>query len=326
MNVLLTSAGRRVSLAKAFKEAFARIGGGKLLAADSSELASALYVCDEHILVPLCTSDTYIPALLGICERNHIDLIVPLIDTELSVQSAHRKDFLEVGAFPIVSDPTVIKICQDKINTHNFFERNSIPTVDFYEPDEDLSSLPFPLFIKPRSGSSSIDTYRVNDEDELRFYLERIEKPIIESLIEGDEYTIDALLDLDGSRVINAIPRKRIETRGGESSKGVTFKDDKLIGLAEKLLLKLKPRGPVTLQCFKVNDDYLFTEINPRFGGGYPLAHRAGANYPELILRMLAGESIDPVLGKFLEGLMMLRYDDAVFLNATGNVLTNEGQ
>ena len=239
--------------------------------------------------------------------------------------SQNKKKFGENGVIVALSDPKAVEICSDKLKTFQFFKENNIPTVDtfsYYQVDK-MKNINYPLFIKPCGGSGSINTYKVNNKRELDFFIDYIENPVIQEYAEGQEFTLDILADL-GGKVINVVPRERIEVRAGEINKGKTVKEEKLIEYGKIIVKELGGIGPITIQCFKKGDEIKFTEINPRFGGGYPLSFAAGANYPELLLRMVLGEKVVPRLGEFEENLIMLRWEDAVFIKE-GNLDLNRG-
>ncbi len=213
----------------------------------------------------------------------------------------------------MVSDPQVVRTCRNKWNTYRFFNDNGIPTVETFTIDQlDGKELKYPLFLKPISGSGSINTYRVNNAEELAFFVRNVPSPIIQEFAQGKEYTLDALVDLAGN-IINIVPRQRIEVRAGEISKGVTSKNWVIIKEAVRLLENLGAVGPVTIQCFWDGQAVKFTEINPRLGGGIPLSIAAGADYPYQIIKFALGEYVAPCIGEFQDGLYMFRYEEAVF-------------
>ncbi len=319
MNVLLTSIGRRVALARAFRQEIAVYApGGRLLGADVSRLSAGFHDADEGFLVPRCTDPGYVPTLLELVRRYQVDVIVPLIDTELPVLARHRDELLREGCHVIVSDLEQVLLTRDKAMSAERFRQLGFDAPRVFTPDElrDSDALPYPVFLKPAHGSSSVGAKRVGSPSELRHELARTESPVVQSYEEGEEFTIDVFCDLGGA-VRCAVPRKRIETRAGEVSKGVTVKDRELMKTASRLVTALGGcRGCVTLQCFRGRDGKLvFFEANLRFGGGYPLAYRAGANFPGWILRMVSGEEIPP-FDAWEDGLLMLRFDDAVFVGS----------
>jgi carbamoyl-phosphate synthase large subunit len=327
VNILITSAGRRGALVKCFKDTVKKMGkySGKVVSVDASILAAALYISDKHYIVPRIFASNYIDTLLEICSKENIKLIIPTIDTELLILSQNKKKFGDNGVIVAISDPKAVEICSDKLKTFQFFKENNIPTVEtfsYYQVDR-VQNLNYPLFIKPCGGSGSIDTYKINNRKELDFFINYIENPVIQEYAEGQEYTMDILADFIG-KIINVVPRERIEVRAGEINKGRTVRDEKIIEYAKNITEKLGAIGPITIQCFVKDDEIRFTEINPRIGGGYPLSFAAGANYPELLVRMVLGEKVAPRLGEFEENLIMLRWEDAVFIKE-GNLDLNRG-
>jgi carbamoyl-phosphate synthase large subunit len=179
-----------------------------------------------------------------------------------------------------------------------------------------------PLFVKPRHGRGSIDCFKACNRKELDFFLEYVEEPVVQECLEGREYTIDLLAGFTGE-VVSVVPRERISTAAGVSQKGTTVRDPGLIGLAVRVSKALHITGPANIQCFASNRgighntgvELKLVEINPRFAGGYPLSHAAGASFPRLILKMVAGETVTPQIGEFREDLVMLRFDEGVFLH-----------
>ena len=317
VNILISSAGRRGALVKCFKDTIKRMErcNGKVISVDASHLAAALYLSDKHYIVPRISDSNYINILLNICEEENIKLIIPTIDTELLILSQNKEIFEKKGIRIAISDTKVIEICSNKLKTFQFFKENNIPTVETFSycQVDKIEKLNYPLFIKPSSGSASINTYKINNRKELDFFINYIDNPVIQEYAEGKEFTMDILADFNG-KVLNVVPRERIEVRAGEINKGRTVKDGRLIEYGKNIVEKLGGIGPITIQCFKKGSEIKFTEINPRIGGGYPLSFAAGANYPELLIRMVLGEKVSPRLGEFEENLIMLRWEDAVFI------------
>lgn len=317
INVLILSAGRRVELINCFKRAKERLKiKGSIVAADASELAPALYFADINEIVPrISDNDGYIKAIVNICRNFNISLIVPTIDTELLLLSERKAEIEETGAKVLISDERVTKICRDKKNTQEFLEQNGflVPHMLGEEELKKPEKLSYPLFIKPRDGSSSINAFQVHNAEELGMYLKLIENPIVQEYIEGTEYTIDAFLDFE-SNLITAVPRVRIATRSGEIAKGVIKKDREIIEDIRKLMDKLKPIGHITVQCKKTKRGIEYIEINPRFGGGAPMSIMAGADSCENLYRLLRGEKLK-YTEKYRENLTFLRFDQSIMLN-----------
>jgi carbamoyl-phosphate synthase large subunit len=307
--VLLTCAGRRISLLKFFLAA-AHSRGGRVLAADNNPLAPALYLADGGLHLPRLHSSDYMPCLLKLVERERVRLIVPTIDTELAMLAHNSQALAAAGCVALVSSPHLIEITSDKWLTTCECAKAGISAPRSWLPGQyQEKDLPDRLFVKPRDGSASQHTYAL-DRSRLVNVLPLVPNPIIQERLEGQEITIDALLDLDG-RPIHYVPRKRIRTLGGESIEGVTIDDSTLRPWLLKVLeftSMLGGRGPITLQAFLTGDGPVLSEINARFGGGFPLSHAAGGHYPEWVLRSLNGEAIDPCFGNYKIGLYMTRY------------------
>lgn len=322
INVLILSAGRRVELVKAFKQAREEVNiGGKVIACDLSDTAPAIYHADGYYLVPRILDDNYIPSIMDICKKENIDLIIPTIDTEL-LKLAEEKEKIEseTNAKVHVSDLNVVKICRDKYNTQAFFEEHGFKVPRLITQKEiENKEYEFPMFIKPLNGSSSINTFKINNEKELEFFLEYVPQPMVQEFIEGDEYTIDAFVDFNNNP-ITIVPRQRLATRGGEVLKGIVKKDREIIEEVKKVIEILKPIGHITLQCMKTKRGIEFIEINPRFGGGAPISIKAGANSPANLYRLLMGETLE-YNEEYEDNLLASRHDDAVFINCNGEVV-----
>jgi carbamoyl-phosphate synthase large subunit len=314
INILFTAAGRRVSLVREFKAALAERGaGGRVITADLDRSAPAHYAADADVLFPRCTSPDYIPRLVEICRREQVRLLVPLIDTELALLARHREQLSALGTLALVSSPAVIEIGGDKARTHVFFRREGVPTPRLYTEAEIARLTPgdLPLFVKPAEGSASIGACRVATLEELAFHRARAKVLLVQELVTGEEYTIDVYVDFQGVPRC-AVPRRRLAVRAGEVSKGLTVKDPAIMAAALEICRRLPGAiGCITLQCFRKPDGNLsFIEINPRFGGGYPLAWHAGANFPRWILQELDGLTPDWGGGTaWRDNLAMLRYD-----------------
>ena len=322
INILILSAGRRVELVKCFKEAakIKRIESN-IVTADISKTAPATYFGDKNYTIPKIGDDGYIEAVINICNKENIMLVIPTIDTELKILSKNKKLIeKETNAKILISDKKVIDICINKKNTNKFFEENGfgIPK-EIKNSDIENRNYKFPLFIKPIDGSSSINAFKVNNEKQLLFFKDYIDNPIIQEFIEGTEYTIDAFIDYDGNP-ITIVPRERIATRAGEISKGKIVKDRELINEVKKVIEVLKPIGHITFQCMKIKDEIKFIEINPRFGGGAPMSIKAGANSPLNWYRLLLNEKLT-CNEDFNENILALWFDDSIFLNNDGELI-----
>lgn len=318
MNILFTNIGRRVALVKYFKEIYKDLNlKGKIVGTDMSMTAPAIHIVDRQYQICPVSHYEYITILKSICQKENIDLLISLLDTDLLKLSENKISFERIGTQVLISSYEIIDICQDKIKTYEFLRNIGIDTPNLFKIEEVLSGKikGFPFTLKPSQGSAGKGVFKINDVEELNFYLKKIKNPILQEFIEGDEFTIDVLVDFEQT-VRCVVPRKRIEIRAGEVSKGMTVKDKRIIKIAKQCVEALKGAiGPITVQGFLTNEgDFKVIEINPRFGGGHPLAIVAGANFPRWIIEIMLNRNPDIKLDNWEDGLVMLRYDDAIFV------------
>lgn len=314
-NILITSAGKRVALVRGVRETLYRyFPNAKVYTTDMNpQMAPAAYVSDGCFKVPRVTSEDYIGVLLEICHKYDIGLVIPTIDTELLILAANKSCFENQGVHISVSDYSFISLCRDKRNTGSFFESKGIRIPKAV----DKSNPTFPMFAKPYDGSLSADLHYIKSAKDLTveilenpklIFMEYIDKSIYK------EYTVDMYYGRD-NRLKMAVPRERIEIRAGEINKGRTVKHFLEPYVREHLSHIEGCEGCICCQIFYDGDkDVVGIEINPRFGGGYPLSYAAGANYPEFLIReYMLGEKLD-YSSSWTDNLLMLRYDDACFV------------
>ncbi|UTA68413.1 MULTISPECIES: ATP-grasp domain-containing protein [Emticicia] len=315
-NLLITSAGRRVSLVKAFKKELKLFfPESKVFAVDlNPDLSAACYVADGYFKVGKVTDENYINELLELCLKHHIKLIIPTIDTELQILAKNKQFFKDNGINVIVSDPCFVNICRDKRVTNSFFLEKGILFPKVIDKTENY----FPIFIKPYDGSLSRDTFTVRKADELTAYHFSNPKLLFFEFIDPefhDEYTLDMYYDKN-NLLKCVVPRRRIETRGGEISKGLTVKNEIVEIVKEKLNFIEGAIGCITFQVFYnlEKKNLIGIEINARFGGGYPLSYLADANFPRfLISEYLLGKDIE-YFDNWKENTLMLRYDHEIIV------------
>jgi carbamoyl-phosphate synthase large subunit len=310
--VLFTCAGQRVDIVTAFRRA-----GATTIATDVDQLAPALYHADRRALVPRVDDFGYVGALRDLVDLHDVRLIVPLTDLDHVVLSQHR-EALE-PAVVLVPDEETSARCADKYLAHRFFEELGIGSPPTWLPTELPDELRFPVLVKARKGFGSRHIYRCENQTELAFFLRYTSADsMVQCVCLGEEFSIDVFCDLDG-RCVAAIPRTMIESKGGESIKGMTIKDADLIEFARKVSEALRIIGPANVQCFREPDGQLqVTDVNPRFGGGFPLPTAAGSRYPELAMALANGEQLEARLGDFREGVVMTRFFSQVILEDAG--------
>jgi carbamoyl-phosphate synthase large subunit len=241
-------------------------------------------------------------------------LVIPTIDTELPVYAENRERFREAGVEVAVSGPETVSIARDKVKTHRFLTRAGLPTVGQYAADSlDAKAIPYPLIVKPRFGSAATAVHVVEDDEALQFYRKRVPQPVVQDMATGKEYTVNVLVDR-GGRCVYAVPHWRVETRGGEVSKCVTVRQGRLIEIAEKLCRHLPDAyGPLCFQAFVDQEAVRLIELNARFGGGYPVAHQAGADFISRLVQDAMGRPCSNSTNHWTDGVAMTRWDDAVF-------------
>jgi carbamoyl-phosphate synthase large subunit len=313
--VLFTCAGQRVDIVTAFRDA-----GATTIATDVDQLAPALYHTDRRALVPRVDDFGYVGALRDLVELHDVKLIVPLTDLDHLVLAESRAAF--GGAVVLVPGPETIARCSDKYEAHRFFEGVGIGSPPTWLPTELPDDLRFPVLVKARKGFGSRHIFRADNQTELEFFLHYTSADsMVQCSCLGVEFSVDVFCDLD-SRCLAAIPRTMIESKGGESIKGMTIKDPDLIDFAVRVSEALRIIGPANVQCFREPDGQLqVTDVNPRFGGGFPLPTAAGSRYPELALALANGERPEPRLGDFREGVVMTRYFSQVILEERNGAL-----
>jgi len=299
--VLFTCAGQRVDIVSAFARA-----GATTIAADLDPLAPALYHADHRLPVPRVDDPDYIPAIHAAVAEHDVRLIVPLTDLDHIPLIRARS---ELDALLLLPSEEVVGRVGDKYLAHRFFDERGIPSPPSWLPQDVPDDASYPLLVKVREGFGSRHIFRAHDRDELDFFLRYTSvDSFVQTCCGGEEFSIDVFCDLEG-RCLNAIPRTMIQSKGGESIKGMTIQDRDLIEFGAHVAASLGLVGPGTIQCFReAGGRHEVTDVNPRFGGAFPLPLAAGSRYPELALALAAGERPEPRLGEFRAGVVMTRF------------------
>jgi carbamoyl-phosphate synthase large subunit len=313
MVVLLTSVGQRVDIARAFRAA-----GATTLGVDADPLAPALYHCDRRVVVPRIADPEYVPTLAALREEHDVRLVVPLNDLDFPVLASERDRL--APALVLLPDPEVSARMSDKLVAHRFFVAHGIPSPRSWAPEEVPEDVRYPVLVKAREGFGSRNIHRAADRGQLDFFLGYSGVPsFVQEVCVGEEFSIDVFCDLDG-RCLNAIPRTMLLSKGGESIKGASIQDRELIEHGAHVAETVGIKGPANVQCFREPDGSLpITDVNTRFGGGFPVPLAAGGRYPELALALARGERPEPSLGDFREGVVMTRYFSEVCLAPGGD-------
>ena len=320
INILFSCVGRRVGLINCFRNAAEQLGIGLgVYGCDAEPLSPALYTCDEYEIVTSVFKDSYIDHILSLVEKWNINLIIPTIDTELPVLAENRERFKQAGCTVLVSSPEAISTCNNKFNTYKALAESNIGTPHTWLPEDALAldELKYPCILKPAHGSASRGIHKAYSRDDLGFFINRYDGLIVQEFIKGEEYTCDVFVDRN-QQPRCCVPRKRIETRGGEVSKSKVVKRQDLIDAALKTVTALGCEfGVITVQeLLSENGEIMIFDINPRFGGGIPLAIKAGANFPGWILQSITGDINHDQIDyyNYRDGLVMLRYDSEIWV------------
>jgi carbamoyl-phosphate synthase large subunit len=302
-SILLTGAGKRYDIVSCFARLTTTV------VADPSPLAPAQYAAHVRAAVPLIDDPGYVPALEDLCAKHGVGAVLPLTDLDIEVLADARAD----GRLPaLVVAPEIARATYDKYETHLLLERLGLPSPPTVLPEEDLAALHYPAMVKPRRGSGARSIHLAHDASQARFFVDYVpEATMIQRAMDGPECSIDCLGDLSG-RCLNAIPRTMLESRGGESIKGVVIHDEELIELGRRTMEALGVCGPATIQVFRDPELGLrITDVNTRFGGAFPApvyGALPGRTYPELILALAAGDPVAPHVGEFRAGMTFTRY------------------
>lgn len=314
MNILILSAGTRNKIVQYFKQ---EIGSaGKVIATDCSNLAPAVYDADKFYLVPRITAPGYLERILEICKKEKIDGVFSLIDPELSLLAKERDKFLEIGTVPVISPYELVETCFDKFKMYRLLQRMRIPTGKCYiDPEcffeaEAAGEISYPVFVKPIKGSASIHINRAGSRREVELLFSLYDDLMIQEFMDGQEYGADVYIDMLSGKCTSIFVKKKIKMRAGETDKSVSVKDGALFAILKDFVEECGFRGMIDIDIFDVNGTYYISEINPRFGGGYPHAYACGVNMPAQLLANLEGNENPVTIGEYPENICMMKYNE----------------
>lgn len=320
--IAFTCVGRRVQLVRHFRQACARLGvQAHLIGLDAEPgRAAAASFCDDACCVPSGGDAGFAPAILEVVAQKKIRMLVPLADPDLLPLGQIRHDIQQLGCLPAYSGPQTMRISMDKLETYRFLRENRLYTPRTRMLSDALAAKdePLPLFIKPRGGSAGKNALAIRTWSLPDWIVAQADQFVCQELLDGQEVTVDVLIDDDG-RPHCAVPRLRLETRGGEVMKSMVRMDSTAIDQVCAIAKALPDGfGVINVQGFIQPDGRIgWTEINARFGGGSPLAIEAGAIYPDLLIAMALGRPL-PSTTEVRDGMTMLRFDDAVYMDDRG--------
>ena len=315
MNILFCSAGRRVELLKDFRKSMDK--DDRIIAADLSNLAPALYVADTYYLVPRIDDPAYLDRILDICRREKINAVTTLIDPEIELLAKNRARFEEIGVEVLAPYTETAELCFDKFKMYQYLTAHGVPTTetwgDYASAMEAVESgrLVFPVFVKPRTGSGSVGARKVQDAETLKALCDADPSLIVQRLMQGD-LDADVYIDTISHKAVSAFSKRKLETKIGGASKTISFKDEKLFEFIRRITELLKFNGPVDMDFFYQDGTYYLSEVNPRFGGAYLHAYGAGVDFIKLIKNNLDGIENAPVFGNYEDDVVMMMYDSVV--------------
>lgn len=315
MNILFCSAGRRVELLKDFRKSMDK--GDRIIAADLSNLAPALYVADTYYLVPRIDDPAYLDRILDICRREKINAVTTLIDPEIELLAKNRARFEEIGVEVLAPYTETAGLCFDKFKMYQYLTAHGVPTTetwgDYASAMEAVESggLVFPVFVKPRTGSGSVGARKVQDAETLKALCDADPSLIVQRLMQGD-LDADVYIDTISHKAVSAFSKRKLETKIGGASKTISFKDENLFEFIRRITELLKFNGPVDMDFFYQDGTYYLSEVNPRFGGAYLHAYGAGVDFIKLIKNNLDGIENAPVFGNYEDDVVMMMYDSVV--------------
>ncbi|AQS52640.1 Alpha-aminoadipate--LysW ligase LysX [Jeotgalibaca dankookensis] len=314
LNILILSCGTRNKIVQYFKNELGDTG--QVMATDSSKLAPALYDADKYFIVPKMSDEGYLDIILSICKENNIKGILSLIDPELSLLSKNRDAFLAIGTIPIVSNYDVVEMCFDKYRFYEFLNKNNVKTVRSYIDKEvfyrDVESgiIEYPVFIKPVRGSASNNISKVTAKEEVELLFQQFDNLMIQEFMDGIEIGADTYIDMITNEPVAIFTKEKIKMRAGETDKSVSIKDEKLFELIKSFVKVAGFKGIIDIDIFNVGDEYYISEVNPRFGGGYPHGYECGVNIPKLIIDNLKSKKNKEIIGQYEQDMYMMKYNE----------------
>lgn len=320
-NVLVLSCGTRNKIIQYFKKALTAPNGervGKVVATDMSDIAPSIYEADAYYIVPRMTADGYIDVIFDICKKEKITAVLSLIDPELSLLSKHKDQFSDLGVTVIGSPYHLCELSLDKmlmykwLVSHGYRAARSYDDKDLFYRDLESGVISFPVFVKPICGSASIAINKVYDRETLEILFAHDKGLMIQEYLKGQEIGADVYIDMISGEVVSVFTKKKLVMRAGETDKAVSFKDDRLFELIQRFVREAGYRGQIDIDIFDLDGEYFISEVNPRFGGGYPHAYECGCDHMKMIVNNIEGKMNVPGIGGYDAGVYMMKYNEVI--------------
>ncbi len=318
-NFLILAAGTRNKIVQYFKNAWQN--EGIIVATDASELGPAIYDADKYYIVPPISDPGYIDIILDICEKENICGLLSLIDPELSLLAQNKERFEAAGVTIIGSSYELCEMSLDKMKMYDWLvehgykcARSWMNKEDFYKA-VDRGEISYPVFLKPYRGSASINISMAEDRETVELLMSHAGNLMIQELLNGQEIGADVYIDMISGEIVSIFTKKKIKMRAGETDKAVSFKDPALFELIEKFVKEAGYMGQIDIDIFDVDGEYYISEVNPRFGGGYPHAYEAGCDHMSMILNNLKGIPNERCLGGYEDDIYMMKYNEVKIIS-----------
>ncbi len=323
MNILVLSCGTRNKIIQYFKRELN--GAGKVIATDMSPNAPALYEADVHYIVPRMTAPGYLDVIYDICRKEQVTGVLSLIDPELSLLALHEEEFHALGVTVIGSFYDLCERTLDKwqmfcwLKEHGYACAESYIDREAFYGDVKAGKINYPVFVKPIRGSASIAISKVQDQETVDLLFEHADDLMIQEYLKGQEIGADCYIDMISGELISVFTKKKLVMRAGETDKSISFKDTELFALIERFVKEAGFRGQIDIDIFECEGKYYISEVNPRFGGGYPHAYEAGANHMKYIVNNLQGKVNEPQIGEYESGVIMMKYSEIMIRRENEN-------
>ena len=323
MNILILSVGTRNKVVQYFVKTFSE--KGKVIVTDMSNLAPAIYDADEYYIVPKITEPGYIDIIVDICKKENASAVLSLIDPELSLLAKNEELFKAIGVKVIGSSYELCELSLDKyqmflwLKEHGYKCAKSYIDKEKFYKDIENNKITYPVFVKPAQGSASIAISKVYDQETLEILFSHDDNMMIQEYLNGQEIGADVYIDMISGEVISIFTKKKIKMRAGETDKAVSFKDERLFELIKRFISDAGYRGQIDIDIFDIDGEYYISEVNPRFGGGYPHAYECGCNHMEFIKNNLEGNINKVIVGDYETDIYMMKYNDICIKNIKEN-------
>ncbi len=320
MNILILSAGTRNKVVEYFVKTLR--GKGKVIVTDMSNLAPAIYEADKYYIVPAMTAPGYMDTVFDICKKENVSAVLSLIDPELSLLAKHKAEFDELGVTVIGSSYELCELALDKFQMYQWLKDHGYKCAKSYMDEElffadvEAGKITYPVFVKPARGSASIAISKVYDRETIELLFTHDDGLMIQEFLNGQEIGADVYIDMISGEVVSIFTKKKLKMRAGETDKAVSFREQKLYELIERFVKEAGFTAQIDIDIFEIGGEYYISEVNPRFGGGYPHAYECGCNHMALIENNLSGHANEKSIGNYDDGVYMMKYNELLVKKA----------